>query len=155
MEKNTLLITGGAGYIGSHTCLVLLEKGYRLIVVDSFVNSSKESLEKVKSYLQNKIEFVSEKLKIIEGDIRNESILRRIFSEAYQDKNPIEAVIHFAGLKSVEESVNYPLKYWDFNVTGTINLIKIMEKYKCRNLVFSSSASIYKSSSKFKISEDD
>ena len=154
MKKNTLLITGGAGYIGSHTCMVLLEKGYHLIVIDSFVNSSKESLERVKTYLQNKIEFVSEKLKIVEGDIRNELTLRRIFSEVDQDKNPIEAVIHFAGLKSVEESVNHPLRYWDFNVNGSIALVKVMKEFDCKTIIFSSSASIYGCSEKSLFNED-
>ena len=110
-----ILVTGGAGFIGSHTCLSLLEKGYEVNVIDSFVNSKEESLQNVKKIIENKN---SAHLKIIKGDIRDEKILNSIFIDSKKSKKPIEAVIHFAGLKSVNESINNSLKYWDANVGG-------------------------------------
>ena len=150
-----ILVTGGAGFIGSHTCLLLLEKGYELVVVDSFINSSKKVYENILKILSEKRVPYQDKINTFEFDLRDKQKLDQIFNEAIQEGNPISAAIHFAGLKSVSESIISPIEYWDSNVIGSINLIKIMEKYKCRNLVFSSSASIYKSSSKLKISEDD
>ncbi len=138
-----LFITGGCGFIGSHTCYVLLEAGYEIIVFDSNINSSDTPLKKLKclKYSQE-IDFES-KLRFIRGDIRDTRLLRSIFSDAIDQGNPIDAVIHFAGLKSVSESILFPLSYWEVNVGGTVSLLKVMEEFNCQTIVFSSSASIY------------
>lgn len=125
------LVTGGAGYIGSHTCVELLAAGYELVVLDNLSNASREALLRVESITGKKITF-------IEGDIRSSKDLERAFMT-----EKIEAVVHFAGLKAVGESVAEPLKYYDNNVVGTIRLLEAMEKHHCRRLVFSSSATVY------------
>lgn len=126
-----ILVTGGTGYIGSHTCIEFIEAGYELIVLDNFSNSSPEVL--------NRIQHISGKRpELIEGDTRNKQLLEKLF-ETY----PIDAVIHFAGLKAVGESVTQPLKYFDNNVNGTITLLGVMAKYHCKKIVFSSSATVY------------
>ena len=130
-----LLITGGAGFIGSHTCLVLLEAGHRLVVLDSFANSSAESLRRVAALAGPA---AADRLRVIEGDIRSASDLARAFGGT-----SIEAVIHFAGLKAVGESVAQPLHYWDVNVGGSRCLLAAMAAHGCRTLVFSSSATLY------------
>jgi UDP-glucose 4-epimerase len=130
-----LLITGGAGFIGSHTCLVLLEAGHRLVVLDSFANSSPESLQRV-GHLAGAA--AAARLQLIEGDIRSASDLARAFAGG-----PIDGVIHFAGLKAVGESVADPLRYWDVNVAGSRCLLAAMAAHGCRTLVFSSSATLY------------
>jgi len=138
----TILVTGGTGFIGSHTTLVLLEKGYRVIVVDSQINSSSISLNRVQDIL--KIEDIPyEKIIFEMGDIRDEKFLKSIFVKALKNRTPIDAVIHFAGLKAVEESVFEPLKYWDNNVMGSLSLFRVMSSFDCKNIVFSSSATIY------------
>ena len=139
----TILLTGGCGFIGSHTCLTLLQKGYKVIIVDSCVNSSSKVLERIRDYLGLSEKLFFEKLNFYEGDIRNEDFLDKIFKKIYKKGNVIDGVIHFAGLKSVKESIRNPLLYWEFNVLGTITLIKVMERYFCKNLIFSSSATIY------------
>ena len=136
-----ILVTGGAGFIGSHTCLVLLEKGHEVIVIDSFINSNKKSLERVINLVKLKNKDIN--LQIINADIRNKGILEKLFVDSLNSDKPINAVIHFAGLKSVKESVRKPLHYWNSNVHGSINLLSIMNKYNCRTIVFSSSATIY------------
>lgn len=136
-----ILITGGSGYIGSHTCLPLLEKGYKLTVIDSNVNSSQLSIERVRKIKRTKLS--QNKISFFKGDLRDETFLNNIFLKAIEDSTPIDAVIHFAGLKSVSESFSKPFLYWDNNVMGSLCLLKNMEKYDCRNIVFSSSASIY------------
>ena len=128
-----LLITGGAGFIGSHTCLVLLEAGHRLVVIDNFQNSSPESLRRVRALTGT----APEQLKVLEGDIRCRSDLDRAF------EGGIEAVVHFAGLKAVGESVADPLSYWDVNVNGSSQLLSAMRSHGCRTIVFSSSATLY------------
>lgn len=125
------LVTGGAGYIGSHTCVELLAAGYELVVLDNLSNASREALRRVESITGKKITF-------IEGDIRSSKDLERAFLA-----EKIEAVIHFAGLKAVGESVAEPVKYYDNNVVGTIRLLEVMEQHQCRRLVFSSSATVY------------
>ena len=138
-----ILVTGGAGFIGTHTCLSLLNNNYEIIVYDSFINSNKKSLKRVVD-IANKINPDKKKfIQIVIGDIRDEEKLRNVFLEAQLLKKPIEAVIHFAGLKSVSESVLDPLLYWDVNVNGSIKLFKIMSQFNCRTIVFSSSATIY------------
>ncbi len=138
-----ILITGGTGFIGSHTCISLLSVGYDLFVIDSLKNSSKKSLEKIKEIFKKDHKNISANLKFFEGDLKNKDFIDNIFKKAFEDGNPIKAVIHLAGLKSVAESVSKPLSYWNNNVIGSYNLIKSMEENNCRAIVFSSSASIY------------
>ncbi|KXZ69434.1 UDP-glucose 4-epimerase GalE [Acinetobacter venetianus] len=126
-----ILVTGGAGYIGSHTCVELLNAGYEVIVFDNLSNSSEESLRRVQI-------LTGESLVFIKGDIRNQHELNQVFDD-YQ----IDAVIHFAGLKAVGESQQIPLTYFDHNITGSIQLIKAMEKAGVFRLIFSSSATVY------------
>ncbi len=151
----SILVTGGAGFIGSHTCLLFLEKGYNIIVFDSFINSSQKSIEKVCLILKHaNIDFQS-KIQLIKGDIKNKSDIEKVFQMSHKLNKKIEAVIHFAGLKSVFDSILDPISYWENNVLGTINLCRIMEKYDCKNLVFSSSATVYKAKSNKLLVEDD
>ncbi len=126
-----ILVTGGAGYIGSHTCVELLERGYNVIVVDNLCNSSVESLVRVK-------QITNKDLKFYNVDCCDYEKFEEVFKE-----NKIDAVIHFAGLKAVGESVSKPLMYYQNNLISTLNLIELMEKYGCNNLVFSSSATVY------------
>ncbi len=138
----TILVTGGCGFIGSHTCLCLLKNDYRVVVVDSNINSSKLSLENIKKILkQNKL--LIEDIIFNKGDIRDEEFLKKVFIQAINNGNPIEGVIHFAGLKSVAESTKDPLLYWDNNVCGSLTLLKVMQLFKCETIVFSSSATVY------------
>ena len=130
-----LLITGGAGFIGSHTCLVLLEAGHSLVVLDSFANSSPESLRRVAELAGPG---AAGRLEVVEGDIRSAADLARAFS-----LGPIDGVIHFAGLKAVGESVADPLRYWDVNLCGSRCLLAAMATHGCRTFVFSSSATLY------------
>lgn len=139
----SVLITGGAGYIGSHISLSLLEEGFNVYSIDSFVNSSKDSINILKKYSEINCDKSSRNYFFYKGDIRNENLLINIFNEAKKNNCPIEVVIHFAGLKSVFDSTRDPLKYWSNNVWGTINLLKVMEKVKCNNIIFSSSATVY------------
>ena len=125
------MVTGGAGYIGSHTCIELLAAGYEVIVVDNLGNSSEESLHRVRDIAGRDLAF-------IEGDVRDRDVLDSIFAQ-----NDIGAVIHFAGLKSVAESVREPDLYFDVNLGGTINLCEAMAAHGVRNLVFSSTAAVY------------
>lgn len=126
-----ILVTGGAGYIGSHTCVELLNAGYEVVVVDNLCNSCKESLNRVQ-------EITGKSLKFYEADILDETALTEIF-----DKETIEAVIHFAGLKAVGESVAKPLEYYQNNIAGTLVLCDVMRKHGVKNIVFSSSATVY------------
>ena len=139
-----VLVTGGAGFIGSHLCCVLIQKGFDIYVIDSYVNSSEKSLERV-SFLYKDIIRNDKKtnLKIFKGDIKDKIVLKSIFDDAIKTGQQIEAVIHLAGLKSVNESIKEPLKYWDANVFGSINLLKVMNSYNCKTIVFSSTAAIY------------
>ena len=140
----TILLTGGSGYIGTHLCLRLLESGYRIVVLDSNVNSFKINLDRVKILLKISKPNAINNLHFVKDDIRKENIIDDLFSNYLKSNNPIEAVVHLAGLKSIEESSNNPLEYWETNVYGSINLLKVMHKYNCRKLLFSSSASIYR-----------
>ena len=126
-----ILITGGAGYIGSHTLIELSNAGHDFIVYDNLSNSSKESLKRVKKIIGKKVKFVK-------GDIRDKKSLKKVF-----EKYKIDSVIHFAGLKAVGESVENPLKYYDNNVNGILVLLKVMKKFDCKKIVFSSSATVY------------
>ncbi|WP_020062969.1 UDP-glucose 4-epimerase GalE [Bacillus sp. 123MFChir2] len=126
-----ILITGGAGYIGTHTCVELLNAGYEIIVVDNFSNSKPEALNRVRKITGKDFRFY-------QVGLQDKDELDQIFSE-----NLIDAVIHFAGLKSVGESVSLPLWYYENNVTGTLRLCEVMKKYGVKKLVFSSSATVY------------
>ena len=126
-----VLVTGGAGFIGSHTCLELLNAGHEVVVLDNLSNSSAESLKRVQALISKTLDF-------IEGDILDQQILDQIFNS-----HNIDAVIHFAGLKAVGESQEFPLKYFENNISGSISLIKAMERAEVFNLVFSSSATVY------------
>lgn len=137
-----VLVTGGAGYIGSHTCVELLSAGYEVIVVDNLINSNEESLRRIKKITGKTLTFHKVDLLDREG-------LCDIFEKA-----SIDAVIHFAGLKAVGESVAVPLRYFHNNVTGTLILCEVMEKYKVNNLVFSSSATVYGNPHKVPILEN-
>ena len=152
--KQSILVTGASGYIGSHTSLVLLEKGYEVYAFDSSINSSRKSLEKVEFIYSKRKQIKKNKLHYLNGDIRDHFALDKIFQLAIDNGSPIKSVIHFAGLKSVPESITNPIKYWDINVNGTINLIKVMEQNNCSTIVYSSSASVYGNSIKNKITED-
>ena len=131
-----LLITGGAGFIGSHTCVVLLGAGHELVVLDSFSNSSPVALERVS-------ELAGCPVQLVEGDVRDAALLDRLFADANASGQPIDAVIHFAGLKAVGESVAEPLRYWDVNLCGSRTLLAAMNAHRCHTLVFSSSATLY------------
>ena len=126
-----ILVTGGAGYIGSHTCVELLEAGHEVVVFDNLSNSSEESLARVQA-------LTGKSLKFIQGDIRNTQQLDQAFAS-----NQIDAVIHFAGLKAVGESQQIPLTYFDNNIAGSVQLVQAMERANVFNLVFSSSATVY------------
>ena len=141
-----LLITGGAGFIGTHTCVVLMEAGHDLVVLDSFANSSPVALDRVS-------ELAGRPLKLLEGDVRDAALLDQLFADATAAGHPIEAVIHFAGLKAVGESVAEPLRYWDVNLCGSRTLLAAMDAYSCRTLVFSSTSTVYGEPETFPLTE--
>lgn len=127
----SILVTGGAGFIGSHTCIEMQNAGYDVIVVDNLDNSSEESLKRVQKITGTPIKFYKE-------DVRNKEALRKIFTD-----NKIEAVIHFAGLKAVGESVREPIMYYDNNLISTLVLLEVMDEFNVKKIVFSSSATVY------------
>ena len=128
---STILVTGGAGYIGSHTCVELLNAGYEVVVVDNLYNASEKALERVEQITGKKVTFY-------EADILDRDALNAIF-----DKEQVESVIHFAGYKAVGESVRKPIEYYYNNITGTLILCDVMRKHNVKNIVFSSSATVY------------
>ena len=148
-----ILITGGAGFIGSHICLTLLEADYNIYIVDNFLNSSKKVFDSIKKIIKRKANFDINRLNIFDGDIRDEDFLNRVFEEASKNGKSIDGVIHCAGLKAVRESIDDPLSYWDTNVCGSINLLKVMNKNQCRTILFSSSATVYGKSSQIPFKE--
>ena len=137
-----ILVTGGAGYIGSHTCVELLNDGHEVVVIDNFVNSSPESISRVE-------QITGKKVTLYEGDIRDERILSRIFEE-----HTIDFVIHFAGLKAVGESCEKPIEYYNNNLYGTLVLVETMRKHGCKKIVFSSSATVYGTPESLPLSEE-
>jgi UDP-glucose 4-epimerase len=145
MTDRTVLVTGGAGYIGSHTCVVLLEAGLRVVVLDNLDNSSVVALERVTEL----VPAAAEQLVFVEGDVREPHDLDRAFGHG-----DVEAVVHFAGLKAVGESVELPLRYYDVNVAGTVQLLDAMERHGVRDLVFSSSCTVYGEPDTVPITED-
>ena len=128
---NTVLVTGGAGYIGSHTCVELLNAGYQVLVLDNFCNSHPEALARIERITGQRVAWV-------EGDVRDQALVERLLSE-----HPCRAVLHFAGLKAVGESVQQPLRYYDYNLIGTQRLLSAMQAVGVTTLVFSSSATVY------------
>lgn len=137
-----ILVTGGAGYIGSHTCVELLEAGYQIIVVDNLCNSNEEALRRVQRITETELTFAR-------VDLLDKTSLRQVFHQ-----EEIEAVIHFAGLKAVGESVEIPLQYYHNNITGTLILCEVMAEFGINNIVFSSSATVYGNPHRVPISED-
>ena len=137
-----ILVTGGTGYIGSHTVVELLEAGYETVVLDNLCNSSMESLNRVRTITGKEVTFYN-------ADIRDEEALRKIFNEEKPD-----TVIHFAGLKAVGESVQIPLEYFDNNIAGTVTMLRVMKETGCKNIVFSSSATVYGKPHSVPIRED-
>lgn len=138
----TILLTGGAGYIGSHVCIELINKGYQVVIVDNFSNSSVNSLNNIKNITGYEPIFY-------ESDLRDKSTLKKIFN-----KYSIDSVMHFAGHKSVNESLKKPILYFDNNLSGTISLLKTMEEFNCNSIVFSSSATVYGHSNNAPIKEN-
>ncbi|MBQ6753502.1 MAG: UDP-glucose 4-epimerase GalE [Clostridia bacterium] len=138
----TILCTGGAGYIGSHTCVELLNEGYDVVVLDNLSNSSEVALERVEKITGKKVKFYK-------ADILDVDALEKVFSS-----EKIDAVIHFAGLKAVGESVEKPLEYYQNNITGTLNLCNVMRAHGVKNIIFSSSATVYGDPAFIPITED-
>lgn len=138
----SILVTGGAGYIGSHTSIELLQAGYDIVIVDNFCNSKPESFNRIE-------ELTGKKPKFYEVDILDRKGLNKVF-----DENNIEAVIHFAGLKAVGESVEKPIEYYENNISGTLVLCDVMRKHNVKKIVFSSSATVYGMNNKVPFSED-
>ncbi|MCI6915349.1 MAG: UDP-glucose 4-epimerase GalE [Lachnospiraceae bacterium] len=137
-----ILVTGGAGFIGSHTCVELLDAGYDVVVYDNLYNASEKSLERVKELTGKEVTFVK-------GDILDPVMLEKVFTE-----NKIESVIHFAGLKAVGESVAKPWEYYNNNIAGTLTLVDAMRKHGCKNIIFSSSATVYGDPAEIPITEN-
>ena len=137
-----ILVTGGAGYIGSHTCVELLNAGYEVVVVDNLCNSSEKSLERVE-------ELTGKKVKFYKGDILDRDSLNHIF-----EQESIDSCIHFAGLKAVGESVSKPWEYYENNIAGTLTLVDVMRQHNCKNIIFSSSATVYGDPAQIPITEE-
>ena len=137
-----ILVTGGAGYIGSHTCVEMLNAGYEITVIDNLSNSREESLRRVQELTGKSVTF------------HKVDLLDRPALEAVFKNNKFDAVIHFAGLKAVGESVGFPVRYYRNNVAGTLMLLEVMGKYSAKNLVFSSSATVYGDPASVPIQED-
>lgn len=138
-----VLVTGGTGYIGSHTCVELLNAGYEVVIIDNLVNSKEDVIDKIETITNKKVKFYN-------NDCCDKEALKRIFKE----NKDIEAVLHFAGLKAVGESVAKPIMYYENNLYSTLSLVSIMKEYNCKKLVFSSSATVYGDPKKLPITED-
>jgi len=138
----TILVTGGAGYIGSHTIVELLNKDYQVVVIDNLCNSSLEAIKRVEKITGRKVKFY-------EGDIRDHELLEQIFTN-----HAIEAVIHFAGLKAVGESCRIPLTYYENNINGTLVLLETMKNHNCKTIIFSSSATVYGNPERLPLDEE-
>ena len=141
---DTVLITGGCGYIGSHTCISLLNSDFNILIIDSLENSFESTFEKIKKISNRKGISNNLSIQFIKGDLRDKIWLEDIFSEYIKSNKPIKKVIHFAGLKSIFFSIKEPIEYWDTNVISTLCLLSVMKKFNCYTFVFSSSATVYK-----------
>ena len=137
-----ILVTGGTGYIGSHTCVELINEGYDVVIIDNLSNSKEDVVDKIK-------EITNHDIKFYKGDCCDKNILEKIFNE-----NDIDAVIHFAGLKAVGESVQKPLMYYRNNIDSTLTLLEVMNEHNCKKIVFSSSATVYGDPTSLPIKED-
>ena len=137
-----ILVTGGTGYIGSHTVVELINHGDEVVIIDNLVNSKREVVDKIKTITGVEVPFYEE-------DVRNKEALRKIFK-----KHKIDAVIHFAGLKAVGESVEKPLEYYDNNLGSTITLLEVMKEFNCKKIIFSSSATVYGDPDELPITEN-
>ena len=137
-----ILVTGGAGFIGSHTCVELLDAGYEVVVLDNLSNASEKSLDRVKAITGKEVTFYK-------GDILDRDILNKIF-----EKESIDSCIHFAGLKAVGESVQKPWEYYNNNISGTLTLVDVMRQHNCKNIIFSSSATVYGDPAQIPITEE-
>ena len=140
--KTSILVTGGSGFIGSHTCVALLEAGHDVVVLDNLCNSDATVIQRIGQICGRSPEF-------IDGDIRDRDLLNRLFA-----KHPVTAVMHFAGLKAVGESIKIPLAYYDNNISGTVNLLEAMRQADVKTMVFSSSATVYGNPARVPITED-
>ncbi len=138
----TILVTGGAGYIGSHTCVELLNAGYDVVIIDNLYNSNQKAVDRIE-------EITGKKVKFYEEDLMDRAAVKRVF-----DENTIDAVIHFAGLKAVGESVHKPIEYYRTNIGSTLNLTDEMRAHGCKNIIFSSSATVYGDPAEIPITEN-
>ncbi len=138
----TILVTGGAGYIGSHTCVELLNAGYDVVIIDNLYNSNQKAVDRIE-------EITGKKVKFYEEDLMDRAAVKRVF-----DENKIDAVIHFAGLKAVGESVHKPIEYYRTNIGSTLNLTDEMRAHGCKNIIFSSSATVYGDPAEIPITEN-
>ncbi|CAL5185573.1 unnamed protein product [Lathyrus oleraceus] len=145
-SSQKILVTGGAGFIGAHTVVQLLKDGFHVSIIDNFDNSAMEAVDRVREIVGPNL---SQNLEFTLGDLRNKDDLEKLFS-----KTKFDAVIHFAGLKAVGESVSNPRRYFDNNLVGTINLYEVMATHNCKNMVFSSSATVYGQPKKMPCVED-
>ena len=137
-----ILVTGGAGYIGSHTCVELLNAGYDVVIIDNLYNSNQKAVDRIE-------EITGKKVKFYEEDLMDRAAVKRVF-----DENKIDAVIHFAGLKAVGESVHKPIEYYRTNIGSTLNLTDEMRAHGCKNIIFSSSATVYGDPAEIPITEN-
>ena len=138
----TILVTGGAGYIGSHTCVELLNAGYDVVIIDNLYNSNQKAVDRIEEITGKKVKFYSD-------DMMDRAAVKRVF-----DENQIDAVIHFAGLKAVGESVHKPIEYYRTNIGSTLNLTDEMRAHGCKNIIFSSSATVYGDPAEIPITEN-
>ena len=138
----TILVTGGAGYIGSHTCVELLNAGYDVVIIDNLYNSNQKAVDRIE-------EITGKKVKFYPDDMMDRAAVKRVF-----DENQIDAVIHFAGLKAVGESVHKPIEYYRTNIGSTLNLTDEMRAHGCKNIIFSSSATVYGDPAEIPITEN-
>ena len=152
---DTVLVTGGCGFIGSHTCISLINENYNILIIDSLINSFEENFVNIKKIFFEKGLDISGRIQFLKGDLRNKAWVDQTFYEYSKSENPIKFVIHFAGLKSIYYSIKSPLEYWDMNLVSTFSLLSAMKKNKCFNLIFSSSAMVYKPISSRLIKETD
>ena len=145
-----ILITGGCGFIGSHTALLLIQKGYEIVIIDSNIRSSEAVIQNIYSAMEKNNIYDLARLKFYKGDLRDIKFLEKVFINSQK----IDAVIHFAGMKSVAESIDFSIDYWDVNVAGTVHLLRVMNKFQCNKIVYSSSASVYGNSGEVPFKED-
>ena len=148
-----ILVTGGIGFIGSHACIELINNGYEVHVIDSLINSFSSILDKISTIVSKNGFNFEEIFYFYKGDLRDKNFLIEIFSELDKKGKSFDAVIHFAGLKAVKESIIQPLRYWNNNLFSTVNLLEVMKDYKCNTFIFSSSATIYGFTKDYSIKE--